>query len=253
MLPPAPVLRPASPVSRVAPGRAATAVAAALSLFLAAALGSEAALSPSAGNDSRGKQLYLSYCATCHGATGRGDGPAATIMARGFGHQPRNLTDNAHFARRTDAQLAEAIKRAGGPARHGARSPMPQWAQSKLTKQDIADLVAYIRVLHRPPRITGEPEAGRKLFTKFCAACHGPGGRGDGPVTRAPRGIKPRNFADRQAMGRRSDRDLFNAIKLGGPAVGQSEWMPAWSGAFTDQEIGHLVIYIRSLAPPHGK
>lgn len=35
-----------------------------------------------------GKQMYLSYCAPCHGVDGRGQGPVATALRQ----QPANLT-----------------------------------------------------------------------------------------------------------------------------------------------------------------
>jgi len=28
----------------------------------------------------------------------------------------------------------------------------------------------------------GDPEAGARLFVSYCSACHGPEGRGDGPM-----------------------------------------------------------------------
>lgn len=39
-------------------------------------------------NPSDGRAMYAAYCASCHGVTGKGDGPAA----RAFKHVPTNLT-----------------------------------------------------------------------------------------------------------------------------------------------------------------
>ena len=45
-----------------------------------------------------------------------------------------------------------------------------------------------------------------------------------------------------------TDRQLFIAIKNGGPAVGQAASMPAYKGQLSDAQIGDVVAYLRSLA-----
>jgi hypothetical protein len=65
-----------------------------------------------------GGELYARYCASCHGATGQGDGPAAVALSP----RPADLT-------RSTLALAEVIRRIDGrwelPA-HGT-SAMPVW------------------------------------------------------------------------------------------------------------------------------
>lgn len=206
------------------------------------------------GDDVRGKALYVAHCATCHGNLGRGDGPGAATMMRGFGRVPRNLTDNAYMSRKSDAQLTEIIKWSGGQGKHGSLLPMPQWGLT-LKDQDIADVLAYVRVLHNPPRIKGDPASGKKLFAQYCSACHGLTGQGNGPLARSSLGlkVKPRSFTDKAMMSRLTERDIYNAIKQGGPAVGRSAWMPGWGDALKEQELGDLVAYIRALASPKTK
>ncbi len=43
---------------------------------------------PSTGTDDTGSRLFRTYCASCHGATGRGDGPMAMQLRR----MPPDLT-----------------------------------------------------------------------------------------------------------------------------------------------------------------
>ena len=57
------------------------------------------------GNDANGKKLFLTYCFTCHGKQGKGDGYAASVQPV----KPRDLTDNAVLSTRTDQQLLQAI------------------------------------------------------------------------------------------------------------------------------------------------
>lgn len=55
--------------------------------LLALVAGSRAAAQPSPEREA-GQRLYAQHCASCHGSTGRGDGPAADSMRR----TPSDLT-----------------------------------------------------------------------------------------------------------------------------------------------------------------
>jgi cbb3-type cytochrome c oxidase subunit III len=145
---------------------------------------------------------------------------------------------------RTDEQLFAAIS-GGGAAFHGSIT-MPAWNES-LTEQEIWDLVAYIRTLHRKPSYAGVAARGAKLFTQYCWTCHGPGGRGDGPLSAVYR-PQPRDLTDSEYLSTRTDRDLYNAISQGGPAVDRSPAMPAWGHTLQPEEIWDLVAYIRHLS-----
>lgn len=59
---------------------------------------------------SEAKHLFDSVCGKCHGSDGRGGVPSMEGQPA-----PRNFTDPAFHASRTDAQLAEAIKKGKGP------------------------------------------------------------------------------------------------------------------------------------------
>ena len=75
---------------------------------------------------------------------------------------------------------------------------------------------------------------GRQLYADACAACHGPGGRGDGPVAAALKTFPPDLTMLAQTHGGRFPRDLVIATVAGErdlAAHGTRE-MPAWSQRF---------------------
>ncbi len=87
--------------------------------------------------------------------------------------------------------------------------------------------------------------AAKKDFVRFCAKCHGAGGKGDGPQADAL-DPKPRDLTN-CALMKDSDGTLFTVIKEGGPAAKLSKDMPAWKDGMDDDEIHDLVAYVRSL------
>ena len=87
------------------------------------------------------------------------------------------------------------------------------------------------------------------LYKQYCASCHGPDGKGNGPAA-AALPVKPADHTNPAVMSKISDAELFKAIKEGGQAVGKSPAMPPWGGALKDEQIRALVAHVRSLAKP---
>lgn len=111
--------------------------AAALAVVLA---GSASVAAASAkGDPAAGKAIYDKDCASCHGATGRGDGDDAAY----FTTKPTDFTDHAKLSKRTDDFLAAVIT-GGGPAK-GLSKDMP--ATKNLSAAEVKSLVAYLRQL----------------------------------------------------------------------------------------------------------
>lgn len=95
-----------------------------------------------AGDVAAGKAKFQTFCASCHGAAGKGDGAAAAAL----NPKPRNLADAAYMKTRNDADLKKVIMD-GGPA-VGKSASMPPWKAS-LKEADVANLIAYIRSLSK--------------------------------------------------------------------------------------------------------
>jgi cytochrome c553 len=83
--------------------------------------------------------LFRVRCASCHGATGRGDGLAATAM----NPRPRNLADGIWQRSLSDEEIAGVI-REGGLSRKLSSSMPPH---PDLTSAQLSELVRYIRAL----------------------------------------------------------------------------------------------------------
>lgn len=94
-----------------------------------------------------------------------------------------------------------------------------------------------------PPRTP--LDRGQAVYQRYCATCHGRDGRGDTPVARLldPR---PRNFADPIEMARVTIDRIYHAVKEGRPGTA----MAAWEQVLTETQIGDVIDYIRTLAPP---
>jgi copper transport protein len=87
-------------------------------------------------------------------------------------------------------------------------------------------------------------EAGQTLFIANCASCHGPTGKGDGPVglTLNPR---PADLSQHAIPGVHTDAQLYEWITNGFPGSA----MPAWKATLSDTDRWNLVNFIRTLAP----
>ena len=90
------------------------------------------------GDPKTGKTKYDQLCIGCHGATGKGDGPAAAAL----NPKPRDYTNCKEMVKESDANLFKVVKEGGQSV---GRSPlMPPWGGA-MKDQEIRDLVAYIR------------------------------------------------------------------------------------------------------------
>jgi len=112
---------------------------------------------PSTGVNDPGAQAFKTYCASCHGSTGRGDGPVAAQLRQA----PPDLTQ---FSARNDGafpsvRLARIID-GRDVAAHGLRD-MPVWGDAFVAvpggltpdqvEQRIAAIVKYLAGLQERP------------------------------------------------------------------------------------------------------
>lgn len=115
----------------------------------------------------------------------------------------------------------------------------------------ILSLVA-LAALVLPGAAFADAAAGKAPYDTNCMSCHGPLGKGDGPVG-AVLNPSPRDFSkgdfkyDTDKDGKTgTDADLTNVIKKGAGAYGGSALMSPWP-ALSDAEIANIVAYIHSL------
>lgn len=94
------------------------------------------------GDPGRGQAVFVKSCALCHGEGGQGDGS----MAEGLDPKPKDLTDRAVLAKRSDWEVYLVI-RDGGKAL--GLSPQMFASKSLLKDQEIRDVAAYVRSLAR--------------------------------------------------------------------------------------------------------
>jgi mono/diheme cytochrome c family protein len=114
-------------------------IAVAIAVFGQRLLRREEATPPTPGSLT-GRSLYEAHCAVCHGVTGKGDGPGATVV-----RQPiRDFSDSAAMQVVDDRFLFEIIKKGG--SQFGRSNAMPSWGM-QLSDDEIRSVVAYIRSL----------------------------------------------------------------------------------------------------------
>ena len=112
----------------------------------------------------------------------------------------------------------------------------------------IAVLLAFVFVTGpamAQPR--GDARNGRELYLEKCVLCHGSQGEGwdwTKKVERPPVPVPDLATVTPQ----RSDQFLFDVIKEGGEAVGQTRFMPPFGFQLSDQEVWDLVAYMRTLS-----
>ena len=90
----------------------------------------------------------------------------------------------------------------------------------------------------------GDAAKGKTTFENTCAACHGPGGKGDGPAA-AALDPKPKNLTDAELLSTQTDDFIYKVISEGGAAVGLSPMMAPWGGVLSEQDIWNVVAFIR--------
>ena len=96
-----------------------------------------------AGDVAAGATKYAQLCASCHGAGGAGDGPAAAAL----NPQPASHADGAYMNALSNEHVYTVIKDGGIAV--GKSASMAPWGSS-LSEQELWDVVAFVRSLAVP-------------------------------------------------------------------------------------------------------
>jgi cytochrome c oxidase cbb3-type subunit 3 len=199
------------------------------------------AYAQTSGDIEHGGELYVEYCAMCHGTDGRGRVGANLDLFPGI-----------------DAESAmEQIIREGVSG-----SPMPAWAQDEggpFTEEDIRDVTAYVLALvggtgpiaplptYEPPvieplpEVEGDPTNGAVVFQQNCSACHGQRAQGGfgWPLAKSWPGNRPEAYIRQVVL-----QGIEGSIMPG--------WARSVGGPLTREQIDDVTAYILALSPAPG-
>jgi mono/diheme cytochrome c family protein len=210
-----------------------------------------------------GADSFQFYCASCHGKTGKGDGPAAAALKV----RPPDLTS---LARRNGGvfprdRVLAVVAGTGQPAAAHGSSEMPvwgpifRWLESADTRARLRleNLVAQLESLQEPSSASGG--LGARLFSTHCATCHGRDARGDGPLAGQLRRPPPdlTKYAENNGGVFPSERLLRIVDGRDVRSHGDRD-MPVWGDAFrsmprglTEDEararVAAIVSYLRTI------
>jgi len=178
-----------------------------------------------------GEDIYLTFCAGCHGFDSSAPYPRAPSLLMG------------ETLGKSDAALLGSIL--------DGLNTMPAWRKS-ITEQQAMAVLAYVRdrfdesrdsgpagnmgQANTISRASGDKDMGEVVYTQFCGGCHG--FNGISYYVNSP------SFALRQRM-EKSDAQLSNSIRKGRGV------MPSWENMLNPQQIDSLVHFIRTLAPAY--
>lgn len=208
-----------------------------------------------------GKTVYDAHCVECHGASGRGDGPAAASLTP----RPRDFTTGKYKIRTTetgttptDADLIQTVRR----GLYG--TAMPGWDRI-LSGDQIRAVVDHVKSLSpqfaaAPPKEVplsgGVPSSsesitrGKTVYDKLqCGKCHGSDGRGTGAVATSFEDDwrQPLVAADLTEPwtfhGGATARDVYLRFRTGMTGTP----MPSFADAATESEMWDLANYVVSL------
>ncbi len=231
---------------------------------------------PPKGDVDRGREIFGSICAVCHGDNGVGTDTAPA------------LDDPQKLSQFDDAWYRDTIAK-GRPAKG-----MPTWG-TVLSPQQTSDLIALIDLWRISPpsptptptltpsatvtstettttteevarpsnpggagpalSLTGDPIAGAQIFTDNCQKCHGPEGVGNVSNPGSTDGtIPPLNPIDQTMVSTDTSTFAYNIdlfVEHGSTPEGPNpkEKMPAWGDEkkLTPQQIADVIAYLVGL------
>jgi mono/diheme cytochrome c family protein len=201
--------------------------------------------------------LYRARCAVCHGAEGRGDGPAAPLLTP----KPRDFTTGVYKFRSTpsgslptEADIFRTITRGL------SGTSMPPFADL-LNEADRRALARHVLALAPDSKPTAPPlnvpffnwrpalaERGEKVYVRAgCAECHGEDGRGEAwrPRQEGPTGeVAPTNLTEPWSFRGGAQIDDI-ALRILGGIDGSP--MPSFAGSVSRNDALVIAAYVLTL------
>lgn len=104
-------------------------------------------------------------------------------------------------------------------------------------------MLCVLAILALPTGKAQEPGKGKAVFQSHCSVCHGPDATGNGP---AASGLDPQPANLRSPQTQQKTSAQLRGIVQNGI---KGTAMTAWKGVLSDQQIDHVVAYIKSLSP----
>jgi mono/diheme cytochrome c family protein len=132
-------------------------------------------------------------------------------------------------------------------------------ASALLTFVTANVAMAQEKVIKKAPVEQSDPSSGKAMYASYCAACHGAGGKGDGPAASAFK-VPPADLTQltKNNHGEFPSNHLWAILQFGSPvpAHGSSD-MPVWGRLFrsldpndpvkVNQRIQNLIEYLKTL------
>jgi DMSO reductase family type II enzyme heme b subunit len=194
----------------------------------------------------RGRAVYETHCAACHGSAGDGNGPAAVWLypkPRNFSAGLFKIQSTPAGSLPTDEDLYRSITRGLGGSSMPAFNYLPE-ADRRAVVQYVKHLTATVGpdgrrvnlfeqaaangavalplvVPPEPPLTFDSIVRGKELYVSLqCNSCHGETGAGDGPSASTLKDsfgipIRPRDFSSGAFRGGAAGADLYTRIAVG--------------------------------------
>lgn len=151
--------------------------------------------------------------------------------------------------RRTGAaNVLRALRHLAGVVAAASVVAITAHAADAPKQTPLADASAIETEPVKPTPVAADPDAGKKLYQRWCTQCHGIEGKGDGPAAEfvypRPRDFTLALFKVRSTPSGQlpTDHDLFKVIGEGLPGTS----MPAWKKFLTENERWQLMYYVKT-------
>jgi mono/diheme cytochrome c family protein len=218
-----------------------------------------------------GGDMFQNYCASCHGADAKGQGPASAALKV-------PATDLTALARHNNGEfpaqyIMYTLSQGSGSTRAHGSDDMPVWGEvfrasgqgSVTTQIRIYNLMRYLEAIQDvPPAQQAAPKpketkarvpyateihagSGSAMFQAYCASCHGADGRGSGPASATLKAAAPDlTLLAKQNAGRFPDEKVRSILgwQRGTTAHGSKD-MPVWGELLRTSREGEEIVLLR--------